>query len=65
MQVVHVNYVVEQDEDGVWCAEAPALHANGYGDTRKAAIEDLRESAIAVIEALGAPEDMAVTVGAA
>lgn len=47
-QAVHIPYTVEQDEDGVWCAHAqlrPGVGANGEGDTREAAVADLREAA--------------------
>lgn len=39
-------YVVEQDEDGVWCGAAqlrPGVAAFGYGPTLEAALADLRE----------------------
>ena len=62
---IHVSYTVEQDEDGVWAAGAaltPDAFANGQGDTREAAIEDLRE-AIAVLAAeVGVPEQLVVEV---
>ena len=62
---IHVSYTVEQDEDGVWAAEAaltPDAFANGQGDTREAAVEDLRE-AIAVLAAeVGVPEQLVVEV---
>jgi predicted RNase H-like HicB family nuclease len=46
-RAVHIPYTVEQDEDGIWCARAqlrPGVGANGEGDTREAAIADLREA---------------------
>ena len=62
---IHISYTVEQDENGVWAAEAaltPDAFANGLGDTREAAIEDLRE-AIAVLAAeVGVPEQLVVDV---
>jgi predicted RNase H-like HicB family nuclease len=62
---VHVPYTVEQDEDGVWCAHAqlrPQVGANGEGDTREAAIEDLREALTGLIAEFGIPDELTVTV---
>jgi predicted RNase H-like HicB family nuclease len=62
---VHVPYTVEQDEDGVWCAHAqlrPQVGANGEGDTREAAIEDLREALTGLIAEFGVPDELTVTV---
>jgi predicted RNase H-like HicB family nuclease len=62
---VHVPYRVEQDEDGVWVAEAallPDAFANGQGDTREAAIEDLRAGLVLLAEEVGVPEQLTVTV---
>ena len=42
---MHIPYVVEQDEDGVWRASAllrPGVGAVGDGATRKEAVTDLR-----------------------
>lgn len=64
---VTVPFVVEQDEDGVWVAHALLDHnvgANGSGDTRDAAIADLREALTGLIEAVGVPETMTVSVEA-
>lgn len=44
---VLVPMTVEQDEDGWWCAHAqlgPNVGANGQGQTRKEALDDLREA---------------------
>jgi predicted RNase H-like HicB family nuclease len=62
---VHVPYTVEQDEDGVWCAHTqlrPQVGANGEGDTREAAIEDLREALTGLIAEFGIPDELTVTV---
>jgi predicted RNase H-like HicB family nuclease len=67
-QTVYVPYTVEQDEDGVWCAHAqlrPGVGAHGQGDTQGAAVEDLREALTGLIEAVGVPEEIAVTLPAA
>jgi predicted RNase H-like HicB family nuclease len=51
-RVVHVPYVVEQDEDGVWCASAqprPCVGAVGDGPTAEAAIADLRDAVEALL----------------
>ncbi len=61
-------YTVERDEDGVWCAHAqlrPGVGAHGQGDTEAEAVADLREALIGLIESVGAPDEIAVTVPAA
>jgi predicted RNase H-like HicB family nuclease len=55
-QVVHVPYVVEQDEDGAWCASAllrPGVGAFGDGATPEEAITDLRAALEALVEVAG------------
>ena len=67
-RAVHVQYTVEQDEDGIWCAHAqlrPGVGANGEGDTAKAAVADLREALEALIAEFGAPEELTVMVDVA
>jgi predicted RNase H-like HicB family nuclease len=67
-QIVHVPYVVERDEDGVWCAHAqlrPGVGAHGQGDDEAAAVADLREALTALIGEFGVPKELAVTVAAA
>lgn len=57
-RVVHVTYVVEQNEDGVWCASAelrPCVDAVGDGATQEAAITDLRAALEALIEVVSLP----------
>jgi len=57
---VHVPYAVEQD-DGVWCAHAqlrPSVGAHGEGDSREAAIADLREALIGLIVEFGIPDEL-------
>ncbi|MFD0525890.1 type II toxin-antitoxin system HicB family antitoxin [Paractinoplanes durhamensis] len=47
-----MSVLVEQDEDGVWCAHArlrPGLGAHGEGDTAEAALDDLREALAGLI----------------
>jgi predicted RNase H-like HicB family nuclease len=64
-RTVHVPYAVERDEDGVWCAHAqlrPGVGAHGQGDTEAAAIADLREALTGLIESVGVPDEIAVTV---
>ena len=68
MTTVHVPYTVEQDEDGVWCAHAqlrPGVGANGEGKTADAAVDDLREALIAVVQEFGIPDELTVTVDVA
>lgn len=64
-RTVHVAYSVEQDEDGVWCARAqlhPGVVAYGDGDTEQAAIDDLREGLLGLLEEFGAPKELTLTV---
>lgn len=64
-RVVHVPYTVERDEEGVWCAHAqlrPGVGANADGETREAAIADLREALTALITEFGSPEELTVTL---
>lgn len=62
---IHVPYLVEQDEDGVWTAAAaltPQAFANGQGATREAAIEDLKDALAALAEEVGVPDQLVVTL---
>jgi predicted RNase H-like HicB family nuclease len=62
---VHVPYVIEQDEDGVWCAHAqlqPGVGGHGEGETAEAAIADLREALAGLIAEFGVPHELTVTV---
>src|SRR5690242_5816925 len=57
---VHVPYTVERDEDGFWCAHAqlrPGVGANGEGDSREAAVADLREALDGLIAEFGSPQE--------
>jgi len=63
-----VPYVVEVDEDGVWCAHAqlrPGVGAHGQGEDEAAAVADLREALTGLIDEFGVPKEMAITVAAA
>ena len=67
-RAVLVPYTVEQDEDGVWCAHAqlrPGVGAHGEGDSRDAAIADLREALIGLIAELGAPDELTLMLDVA
>jgi predicted RNase H-like HicB family nuclease len=67
-RVVHVPYVVEQDEDGVWCASAqlrPGVGAVGDGPTQEAAIADLRSALEALLEVVGPPDELTLTLNVA
>ena len=60
-RAVHVPYTVEQDENGVWCACAqlrPGVGAHGEGDSREAAIADLREALLGLIAEFGVPDEL-------
>lgn len=59
--------VVELDEDGVWCAHAqlrPGVGAHGEGDTEEAALEDLREALVGLIEEFGVARELSITLAA-
>ena len=61
-------YVVEVDEDGVWCAHAqlrPGVGAHGQGEDEAAAVADLRDALTGLIDEFGVPKEMAITVAAA
>jgi predicted RNase H-like HicB family nuclease len=64
-RVVHVPYVVEQDEDGVWCASArlrPGVGAVGDGPTAEAAVADLRDALEALLVEVGPPDELTLTL---
>ena len=66
-RTVTVPVVVERDEDGVWCAHTqlrPGVGAHGEGDTEEAALDDLREALIGLIEEFGIPRELSVTLAA-
>lgn len=65
---MHVPYVVDQDEDGVWCAHAqlrPRVGAHGEGDTPEAAVADLREALSGLIAEFGVPQELTLTLDVA
>lgn len=67
-RAVHVPYIVEQDEDGVWCAHAqlrPGVGAHGEGDTADAAVADLREALTGLLEEFGPPEELTLSIDVA
>ena len=67
-RTVHMPYTVEQDEDGVWCAHAqlrPGVGANGEGSSPEAAIADLREALLGLIEEFGPPDELTLTLDVA
>jgi len=63
-----VPYTVEQDEDGVWYASAqlrPAVGAVGDGPTQEEAISDLRTALDALLDVVGPPDELTVTLNVA
>jgi predicted RNase H-like HicB family nuclease len=67
-RVVHVPYVIEQDEDGGWYASAqlrPGVAAFGKGPTQEAAISDLRSGLELLIEEVGIPDELMLTLNVA
>ena len=68
VRTVHVLYTLEQDEDGVWCASAqlrPGVGAVGDGETREAALDDLRDALQALIAEVGIPDELTLTLNVA
>ncbi|RZT13382.1 hypothetical protein EV649_6573 [Kribbella sp. VKM Ac-2569] len=62
---ITVPFTVVQDENGAWCAAAALsseAFANGEGDTRDAAIADLREAIALLVAETGIPDQLTVTV---
>jgi predicted RNase H-like HicB family nuclease len=67
-RTVHVPYILEQDEDGVWCASAqlrPGVGAVGDGATREAALDDLRGALQALIAEVGIPDELTLILDVA
>jgi predicted RNase H-like HicB family nuclease len=67
-RAVHLPFTVEQDEDGVWCAHAllrPGVGAHGEGNSREAAIADLREALIGLIAEFGVPDELTLMLDVA
>ena len=63
MPRLHVPYIVEQDEDGTWLAEAaltPDIFVQGEGETREAALEDLRTSITQATAESGIPDQLVI-----
>ncbi|HEY4572139.1 MAG TPA: hypothetical protein VIH10_21855 [Kribbella sp.] len=63
---ITVPFVIAEDTvDGGWTASAaltPEAFANGEGETREAAIEDLKAAIALLAEEVGVPEQLVVTV---
>jgi predicted RNase H-like HicB family nuclease len=67
-RIVHVPYIVEQDEDGVWCASAqlrPGVGAVVDGPTADAAVADLREALEVLLAEVGPPDELTLTLDVA
>jgi predicted RNase H-like HicB family nuclease len=67
-RVIHLPYTLEQDEDGVCCASAqlrPGVGAVGDGATPEEAIADLRQALTLLIEEVGAPPELTLTLDVA
>jgi type III secretion system FlhB-like substrate exporter len=47
------------------CLAAPRVGANGEGQTAEAAIADLREALVALVEEFGVPGELTLTVDVA
>lgn len=68
-QVVHVPFVVEQDEDGAWCASVllrPGVGVFDDGTTPEEAIADLHAGLGMLLEVVGPPRELTLprdTVG--
>ncbi|RZT13383.1 hypothetical protein EV649_6574 [Kribbella sp. VKM Ac-2569] len=62
---LHLPFIVGQDEDGTWIAEAaltPDIFVSGEGETREASLDDLRFQIARVVADSGAPEQLVVDV---
>lgn len=67
-RIVHVPYTVDQDEDGVWCASAqirPGVGAVGDGQTRDAAVADLRHALEVLLTEVGPPDELTLALDVA
>jgi predicted RNase H-like HicB family nuclease len=67
-RIVHVPYVIEQHEDGVWCASAqlhPGVGAVGDGPTAEAAVLGLRDALEALLAEVGPPDELTLTLDVA
>jgi hypothetical protein len=67
-KVVHVQYKISQDEDGVWCASAQlgaGVRSVGYGPTEEAAVADLHAAVEALLAESGTPLELTLTLGVA
>jgi hypothetical protein len=61
-------YVVEQDEDGVWCASAQlrlGVGSVGDGPRAEAAVDDLRDALEALLAEVGLPDELTLTLDVA
>jgi hypothetical protein len=56
-RMIQIPYELEQEEDGAWGAHAsfPSGGAHGIGDTPEAAVADLYDAVVLVLEEFGAP----------
>ncbi|MGW7686207.1 hypothetical protein ACWGID_36020 [Kribbella sp. NPDC054772] len=62
---LHIPYVVEEDENGIWIAEAaltPDAFLHTDGPTREAALEDLRDAVVEAVADSGLPDQLVVDV---
>jgi hypothetical protein len=62
---LHLPYIAGQDEDGTWVAEAaltPDIFVSGEGESREAALDDLRTQLVRAVAESGAPDQLTVDV---
>ncbi|TCC21910.1 hypothetical protein [Kribbella speibonae] len=62
---LHLPYIVGEDEDGTWIAEAaltPDIFVSGEGATRESSLEDLRIQIALVVADSGAPDQLVIDV---
>ena len=62
---LHLPFIVGQDEDGTWVAEAaltPDIFVSGEGDTRESSLDDLRVQIARVVADSGAPEQLVIDI---
>jgi DNA-binding SARP family transcriptional activator len=63
-RAVHIPCTVEPDQDRAWCAMrncGPERGPNGEGDSREAAIADLREALEGLIAEFGPPQELTLS----
>ena len=64
-RAARIPCTVEPHQDGAWCAQAqlrPGAGAHGAGNSREAAIADLRQALDGLTAEFGPPQQLTLTV---